>query len=69
MRTYKKGDKVRIFEDPWTEQKLEGIATITKVVSDRPDEMHLEVRFEKGEPSYFRRVCKFGVNFQEDKKV
>lgn len=50
----KKGDKVRIFEDPITRQKPEGMATLIKLefVSDSvPRAERWRVRFEGDEPN------------------
>ena len=75
------GSSIRIYEDPYTENKLEGTATVKEIISYPlvDDMIHLKVQFTKHtdghllcsdeEPIVFRRVNLKGQNFDELCKV
>ncbi len=42
----KRGDRVRVFHDPWTKESLEGIATIVTVLYAHGGESECEVVFD-----------------------
>ena len=53
------GSKLTIYQDPYTRQKEEGRATITKIISESEHEIHLKVRFEdEPEVEYPRVIAK-----------
>ena len=63
----KVGDLVDIYEDPSTEQKLEGKARLIKKLNDESinKEYKIEswtVMFEKGEADFFERQIKVKLN-------
>ena len=55
------GKKVKVYEDPWTEQKVEFEGTIVKATVD-DDFIHALVRDQTGE-AYHRKIKRKGKNF------
>jgi hypothetical protein len=53
------GDKVMIYEDPYTQGKPEGTATLVNKEFTGPDgEEHWFVKFAGDREKYYRTICK-----------
>ena len=52
----KPGDKIEIYEDPITQNRLEGIATLIKKVASQPNLETWVVRFRGERETFIRQI-------------